>query len=166
MNEELHENTAATAAPDAADSIYSGIDPDTDREAMQVESYLEGMPWLNIGALFIPPIWGPAKGIWATILWYPAWMMADNCLYTWYSQGTVLATVTGIITLVLMVLITVGFARLSRPVAAVRAVQRGKTKEQFQHGERIWAIVGIVVGLLLLGFATYYNLAIRVPIAA
>ena len=49
-----------------------------ERDARIASDYLEGTPWLNIGALLMPPIWGPAKGIWVTILWYPLWVFADN----------------------------------------------------------------------------------------
>lgn len=136
------------------------------REAQKVEEYLEGMPPLNIGALLMPPIWGPAKGIWVTILWYPLWVFADNCIYAWWSQGTPLATVVGIITLLLLIAVTIGFARLSAPIAALRAIEKGKTKEEFQRGERRWIVIGIVLAVLFLAFATYYNLCVRVPFAA
>ena len=39
---------------------------------------VEGLPPINLGALFMPPIWGPAHGIWVTILFYPIWLSADN----------------------------------------------------------------------------------------
>ena len=48
----------------------------TDEQIAQEEKFLEGIPRLNIGALFLPPIWGPAHGIWITILWYPVWLFA------------------------------------------------------------------------------------------
>lgn len=140
--------------------------PEVISEAEKVEEYLEGMPPINIGALLMPPIWGPAKGLWLTILWYPLWLFADNCLFTWWSQGTPLATVIGIITLVLLIAATVGFARLSAPYAALRAVQQGKTKEEFQRGERKWIIGGAVIAVIFLAIATYYNLCVRVPLVA
>ena len=139
---------------------------DIEREARIAESYLQGTPRINIGALLIPPIWGPAKGIWATILWYPLWVFADNCLFAWWSTNTVEATVFGVLTLVLLVVVTVLFAILSRPYAALRAVQKGKTKEEFQRAERIWAIAGVIAAIVLLGLATYYNLCLRAPLVA
>lgn len=139
---------------------------DIEQEARLAEEYLEGTPRLNIGALLVPPIWGPAKGIWATILWYPLWVFADNCMYAWWSQGTVLATVVGIATLVLMVGVTIIFSYYSRMYAAVRAVRQGKTKEEFHRTERNWAIAGAILAVLLLAFATFYNLYVRVPYTA
>ena len=35
---------------------------------------MEGLPPINIGALFMPPIWGAANGIWLAILYYPVWL--------------------------------------------------------------------------------------------
>ena len=32
------------------------------------EQIMEGLPPINIGALFMPPIWGAANGIWLAIL--------------------------------------------------------------------------------------------------
>lgn len=144
----------------------SAIPPDTDREVEMVSRYMEGMPAVNIGALFLPPIWGPAKGIWATILWYPLWLFADNCFFAWYSLQTTLATVIGIIVLVLLALGTVAFAHSSAPYAALRAVRKGKTKEQFQRSERIWAVASVVAGIALIALATFYNLCIRTPLVA
>jgi hypothetical protein len=135
-------------------------------EAALANEYLEGTPKLNIGALLVPPLWGPAKGIWATILWYPFWVFADNCLFAWWSTGTVLATVVGVLTLIITIAVTVAFAYFSRPYAAIRAIRQGKSKEEFQRGEVRWAIIGAIVAVLLLTLATYYNLCVRVPLVA
>ncbi|MEG0459959.1 MAG: viscotoxin-A3, partial [Gordonibacter sp.] len=53
----------------------------TDEQIANEERFLEGIPRLNIGALFLPPIWGPAHGFWASILFYPVWLFADNTFY-------------------------------------------------------------------------------------
>jgi hypothetical protein len=134
--------------------------------AQRIAEYLQGMPPVNIGALFLPPVWGPAKGIWATILWYPLWVFADNCLFAWWSQGTPLATTVGVLTLIILFAATIAFAYYSAPIAAYRAIQKGKTKEEFQHAEHIWAVCSVIGGLLILGLATYYNLYIRAAIPA
>lgn len=54
------------------------------------EISLEGLPPLNLGALFMPPIWGPAHGIWITILYYPAWLLIDNLFYGVYEIPSLL----------------------------------------------------------------------------
>ena len=61
------------------------------------EKFLEGIPRWNIGALFLPPIWGPAHGFWATILFYPLWLVADNLFYAAYSERTSLAIAFAVI---------------------------------------------------------------------
>ena len=152
--------------PEMEERNNDNIPSDAELEAAKVEEYLEGMPPINIGALLMPPIWGPAKGLWLTILWYPLWIFADNCLFTWWSQGTPLATIVGILTLVFLIAATVGFARLSAPYAALKAVQKGKTKEEFQRGERMWIVIGAIIAVLFLAVATYYNLCVRVPFTA
>ena len=53
----------------------------TDEQIAQEEKFLKGIPRVNVGALFLPPIWGPAHGIWITILWYPIWLFADTTFY-------------------------------------------------------------------------------------
>ena len=57
----------------------------TDEQIAREEKFLEGIPRLNIGALFLPPIWGPAHGMWAAILFYPIWLFADNMFYAAYA---------------------------------------------------------------------------------
>ena len=32
----------------------------------------------------MPPVWGAANGIWLAILYYPAWLLADNLFYSVY----------------------------------------------------------------------------------
>ena len=58
---------------------------------------MKGLPPINLGALFMPPIWGPANGIWITILYYPC------LLYTSYRSAAnllaMLASVLSSITL-------------------------------------------------------------------
>ena len=49
----------------------------------------------------------------------------------------------------------------TRPIAAHRAVSRGKTKEDYLKSQRVWAVVCVVIGVIALAAATYYNLVIR-----
>ena len=133
----------------------------TDEQIAAEEKFLQGIPRWNIGALFLPPIWGPAHGIWVTILFYPLWLFADNSFYAAYAQGTPLAIVLAIVVGVVLVAVTLLFARLSQPYAAHRAVARGTSKETYVKRERIWAVVCVVVGLAMIAFASYYNLMIR-----
>lgn len=133
----------------------------TDEQIAAEEKFLQGIPRWNIGALFLPPIWGPAHGIWVTILFYPLWLFADNSFYAAYEQGTPLAIALAIVVGVALIAVTLLFARLSQPYAAHRAVARGVAKETYVRRERVWAVVCVVIGLAMVCFATYYNLVVR-----
>ncbi len=119
---------------------------------------LEGVPRVNIAALLMPPIWGPAHGIWATIVFYPLWIVADTCFVNAFAYRTPLSIALGIIVFVLLSAATVAFSIISQPFALHRALEMGVSKERYLKRQRIWAAVGIVVGALAIAAATYYNL--------
>lgn len=133
----------------------------TDDQIAAEERFLEGIPRINIGALFLPPIWGPAHGLWVTILFYPLWLFADNMFYAAYSERTALSIALAVVVGVVLVAVTVAFARLSQPWAAHRAHARDVSKLAFVHRERLWAVACVVVGLVMIAFATWYNLFVR-----
>lgn len=133
----------------------------TDEQIAREEEFLKGIPRINIGALLIPPIWGPAHGFWASILFYPVWLFADNIFYAAVMERTTLSVVLGVVVFVTLTAGTVAFSLIGQPFAAHRSASFGRTKEEYLRRERIWAIVGVVVGLLAIALATYYNLVIR-----
>jgi hypothetical protein len=138
----------------------------TDEQIAQEQAFLSGIPRINIGALFLPPIWGPAHGFWATILFYPLWLFADNVFYAAYSEPTTLSVVIALLVLVMLLVGTVAFAIVSQPYAAHKAASRGVTKDDYLHRERIWAVVSVMVGFVMLAAATYYNMMIRPNLGA
>lgn len=138
----------------------------TDEQIKAEEEFLRGMPPINIGAFLLPPIWGPAHGMWATIVYYPIWLFADNVFYAAWSERTPLAIGVGAVVFVTLLAITLVFARLSQPFAAHRAVARGISKERYLKRERVWAVACAVVGAVALAAATYYNLAVRPTVGA
>ena len=133
----------------------------TDEEIAREEEFLRGVPRVNIGALFLPPIWGPAHGFWATILFYPLWLFADNTFYAAYSAPSALSIVLAVVVFALLTAATVIFAIVSQPMAAHRAAERGVGKERYLARQRIWAVVCVIVGAVMIVAATYYNIAIR-----
>lgn len=145
--------------------VVSAVAELTDEQIAQEEKFLEGIPRLNIGALFLPPIWGPAHGFWVTILWYPIWLFADNTFYAAFTERTVLSIVVALIVFVTLTVGTVAFAIIGQPLAAHRAAERGVSKEDYVKRERIWAIVSVIVGLIMIAAAAYYNLVIRPTLA-
>lgn len=138
----------------------------TDEQIAQEEQFLEGIPRLSLGALFLPPIWGPAHGLWASILFYPIWLFADNTFYAAFTERTVLSFVVAAVVFVTLTAGTVAFSLIGQPIAAHRAASRGVDKPTYVRRERIWAVVSIVCGCLMIAGATYYNLAIRPGIAS
>lgn len=133
----------------------------TDEEIAREEEFLRGVPRVNIGALFLPPIWGPAHGFWITILFYPLWLFADNTFYAAYSAPSVLSVALAVVVLALLVAVTVVFSIVSQPMAAHRAAERGVGKEKYLARQRIWAVACVIVGCVMIAAATYYNLVIR-----
>ena len=130
------------------------------------EISLEGLPPLNLGALFMPPIWGPAHGIWITILYYPAWLLIDNLFYGVYENPQPLTITLAVIAGLLLAGVTIVFARASQVYALRRDLSRGKTKEKYRKRQVIWAITMGILAAVMLGAATYYNLVIRPTIGA
>ena len=130
------------------------------------EISLEGLPPLNLGALFMPPIWGPAHGIWITILYYPAWLLIDNLFYGVYENPQPLTITLAVIAGLILAGVTIVFARASQVYALRRDLSRGKTKEQYRKRQVIWAATRGILAAVMLGAATYYNLVIRPTIGA
>ena len=138
----------------------------TDEQIAREEKFLEGIPRLNIGALFLPPIWGPAHGMWAAILFYPIWLFADNTFYAAFTERTPLAIGIALIVLLTLTVGTVVFAILGQPFAAHRAASLGQDKETDLKRERIWTIASVIAGIAMIAAATYYNLVIRPTVGA
>jgi hypothetical protein len=130
------------------------------------EQIMEGLPPINIAALFMPPIWGPANGIWLTILYYPVWLFADNLFYGAYSNPQPLTVALSIVAAVVLALVTIVFARAGQGYACQRALKMGKTKEQYLANQKKWAIAMVVLAVAMIILATYYNLVIRPTVGA
>lgn len=127
---------------------------------------MEGLPPINIGALFMPPIWGAANGIWLAIIYYPVWLLADNLFYGAYSDPQPLTVVLSIITAVILALVTIVFARAGQGYACQRALSMGKTKEQYLKSQKKWAVAMVIMAVVMIAAATCYNLVIRPTLGA
>ena len=84
-----------------------------EQEQKYRKELMKGLPPINLGALFMPPIWGPANGIWITILYYPLWLFADNLFYASFTDPSPLSVIFSIIVAVLLAAVTIVFARVS-----------------------------------------------------
>lgn len=122
------------------------------------DDHLPHMPRLNIGALFMPAIWGPAHGQWYMILFYPIWLLMDNLIY-----GAVHGTANAALAVVAVAAaawFTVFYA-LHANAYAYQRVAAEKTPEEFIASERRWSVLFVAIGVAFLAFATWYNLAVR-----
>lgn len=133
----------------------------TDEQIAEEEKFLAGLPWMNLGAFFMPGVWGPAHGFWACILFYPLYLLADNLLYGVYTQGEAWQIVLAIAAIIVLLALHIGFARVSGPLSAHRAQGKGVSRETYVKRERIWMVVSIVIAVAFLAWGTYYNLSIR-----
>jgi hypothetical protein len=119
------------------------------------------VPFINIGALFMPPIWGPAHGLWITILFYPIWIFADDCFVSAVATPSTLSITLAVLVFVMLTYATFMFAVKSQPYALARAQRMGQTTEQYLRRQKVWAVVGVIVGCIALALATYYNLCLN-----
>ena len=115
------------------------------------EQIMEGLPPVNIGALF---------------LYYPAWLLADNLFYSVYLDPQPLTVGLSIVAALVLAFATVVFARAGQGYACQRALSMGKTKEQYLKSQKKWAIAMILLAVVMIAAATYYNLVIRPTVGA
>lgn len=135
--------------------------PLTDEQIAQEEKFLKGLPRVNLGALFLAPVWGPAHGMWAAFLFFVAWLFVDNVIYAATVEPTVLNVVLAVLMTVALVGGTLVFAIVSQPFAAHRAEAMGESRADYLRRQRIWAVVSFVVAVIVVVLASYYNLEIR-----
>lgn len=138
----------------------------TDEQIAEEEKFLQGLPRVNLGALFLAPIWGPAHGMWAAFLFFVAWLFVDNAIYAASSSPTPLNVGLAVLMAAGIVAATVVFAIVAQPFAAHRAERMGESRERYLRRQRIWAIVGAIVAVLIVVFATWYNIDMRPPLEA
>ena len=90
----------------------------------------------------------------------------DNTFYAAFATPSTLSIVFAVIVFVLLTAATVAFSVVSQPFAAHRAAKHGVSREKYLSRERIWAVVSVIVGCVMIAAATYYNLVIRPGLGA
>lgn len=133
----------------------------TDEQIAEEEKFLRGLPRVNLGALFLAPVWGPAHGMWAAFLFFVAWLFVDNAIWAASVQPTVMNVVLATVMLVGLVAATVVFAIVAQPFAAHRAEAMGVDRATYLRRQRAWAVAGAVAAVAVVAFATWYNLDMR-----
>ena len=124
-------------------------EPLTDEQIAEEEKFLAGLPRVNLGALFLAPVWGPAHGMWAAFLFFVAWLFADNVIYAATVEPTAMNVVLAVLMAAGLVAATVVFAIVAQPFAAHRAENMGVSRETYLRRERIWAVFFVGNRLLL-----------------
>lgn len=133
----------------------------SENDIQRENEFLADIPFLNWGAFFMAPIWGIAHGDWPAVLFYPLWIFCDNLVYfAWMNPSTLNIVLAGV-TLLVMGLIMLAYARVSSPRSAHRAAQQGYTLEQYLKREKQWAVGMAIIAIVMLALATWYNLCIR-----
>ena len=133
----------------------------TDEQIAEEEKFLRGLPRVNVGALLLAPVWGPAHGMWPAFLFFVAWLFVDNAIWAASVQPTVMNVVLATVMLVGLVAATVVFAIVAQPLAAHRAEAMGVDRATYLRRQRAWAVVGAVAAVAVVAFATWYNLDMR-----
>jgi hypothetical protein len=132
-------------------------------QEVQFAADVQKLPPISLGALFMPPVWGAAHGQWLTLLFYPLWLFADNCFVSAVQQGGIFIALSAIVLLGTLA-VTVFFARTWR-IPAYRRVAATVPIERYLKREKVWAAVCAANALIFVAFATWYNLAERLPSA-
>ena len=117
------------------------------------------LPRFNLAAFLIPLLWGPAHGQLVGALFLPIWLFADSAIVSAAQRGGfmwIAAVVVACGTLAFQYF----FARHANGVAFRRVMGR-LTVGEYLHRQRIWAIAAVPIAALLLGWAIYFDLALR-----
>ena len=134
----------------------------TDEQIAEEEAFLKGLPRVNIGALLMPGVWGPAHGFWICILFYPLYIFVDNLLFGAWRNPQAWSIALAVIAAVILLGVCIAFSLISQPVSAHRAAAKGVSRETYLRRERIWAVISVLLAIAALAWATYYNLNVRV----
>ncbi len=165
MAEEAQAETEETIQPAQPDDASEGVPSDylglTQEEIDREEEFMRGIPRFNLAAFLMPPFWGPAHGVWATILYYPVWVWLDNCIYGAYTVGTPGTIAIAVIMVLSYIVVTLMFSLVAGPMSAHRAAEQGVAKKSYIKRQRIWAVVCVLLAVVFLALATYYNLNLR-----
>lgn len=124
-----------------------------------VDAEFPAMPRVNWGAFLMPSIWGPAHHIWASIFFYPIWLLADTSLRAAAGMGGWRGVLLAILVLGIMVAVEAWFAMTASGPAYARMAER-YSLERYLERERIWAWAMLPIALVFIVLATYYNVAI------
>ena len=94
------------------------------------------------------------------------WLLAENLFYGAYSNPQPLTVGLSIVAALVLAFVTIVFARAGQGYACQRALSMGKTKEQYLRSQKKWAVAMVLLAVVMIVAATYYNLVIRPTMGA
>lgn len=112
------------------------------------------LPRFNWAAFALPPVWGPAHGLWVGAIFLPIWLFADSVLST-ISAGSV-ARAGAVVVMVATCAFQAFFAKRANGLAW-RRVSDTVSVEQFVRRQRMWTLLCVPLGFALLSWALYYR---------
>lgn len=135
-----------------------------EREFEEKQAFVlpEPIPSFSLGAFFMPPIWGAGHGQWMTLFFYPLWVFCDSLFRSAYYTRSTLSIVGSIVIGLCMLAVTLFYGMTAQKPAYYR-VRNKYTPEQYAKRERVWNVFMIIIGVIFLILATYYNIYWYVP---
>jgi len=128
----------------------------TGRILLDVDEPVPSLPRFNLAAFLIPPIWGPAHGIWAGAIFLPIWLFADSVIMSAVRYGEQGQWIGATLVVAATLAFEYFFARRANGVA-FRRIMHKTTTEEYLRRERIWLIVAIPVAAALIGWGVYFD---------
>ena len=120
---------------------------------------LQQLPRFNWGAFLMPPIWGPAHGIWITLLFYPLFIFLDSLIRGAASDPSALRIILAVCAAAGTLAFMVFFGFRSQLYGYLRVADRLPVATYVKR-ERIWAVVCLALAMTFFVIATWYNLTV------
>lgn len=115
------------------------------------------LPRFNLAAFLIPPIWGPAHGQWAGVIFLPLWLFADS---TFRSAGVSIETAVGAGVVAVGTLAAMAWFGKRANGLAWRRRWRTVTVSQFVRQQKRWALAAVPAAAGLAAMALYFDLVV------
>lgn len=128
----------------------------TGRIVLEPEAPVPSLPRFNLAAFLIPPIWGPAHGIWAGAIFLPIWLFADSVIVSAVRYGERGQWIGAVLVVLATLTFEYFFARRANGVA-FRRVMHKLTAEEYARRQRTWVIVAIPIAAALIGWGVYFD---------
>jgi len=131
----------------------------TGRIMLDVDEPVPTLPRFNLAAFLIPPIWGPAHGIWAGAIFLPIWLFADSVIVSAVRSGERGQWIGAALVMLATLAFEYFFARRANGVA-FRRIMHKTTAEEYVRRQRTWALVSIPVAAVLVGWGVYFDMVL------